>query len=44
MAIGFDDGAMTLKLGREVPAASMDSTGKIVYARHTEMVLAQLKV
>lgn len=37
-----NEGPMVLKLGREVPAASMEQTGKIIYAKHTEIILAQV--
>jgi coatomer subunit beta' len=37
LAVGFDEGLMLLKLGREVPAASMDATGKVIYSRHNEV-------
>jgi len=37
LAVGFDEGLMLLKLGREVPAASMDSTGKVIYCKHNEV-------
>lgn len=29
IALGFDEGTMTIKLGREEPAISMDSNGKV---------------
>lgn len=38
VAIGFDDGAVVVKMGREEPAVSMDPTGKVIYSRHTEVV------
>src|SRR5437764_14751715 len=33
IAMGFDDGAVVVSMGREEPAVSMDSGGKIVWAR-----------
>jgi coatomer subunit beta' len=33
LAMGFDDGAVVVSMGREEPAVSMDSGGKIVWAR-----------
>ena len=33
LAMGFDDGAVVVSMGREEPAVSMDSSGKIVWAR-----------
>uniref|UniRef100_A0A915Q571 Beta'-coat protein n=1 Tax=Setaria digitata TaxID=48799 RepID=A0A915Q571_9BILA len=43
IAIGYDEGSVTVKLGREEPAISMDSSGKILWARHSEMQQANLK-
>ena len=31
VAIGYDEGSILIKLGREEPAMSMDSSGKIVW-------------
>ncbi|EQK98604.1 coatomer beta' subunit [Ophiocordyceps sinensis CO18] len=38
VAVGFDDGAVVIKLGREEPAVSMDASGKLIWARHNEVV------
>lgn len=43
VAIGYDEGLVTIKLGREEPAVSMDSSGKILWAKHSEMQQANLK-
>uniref|UniRef100_F1KTB4 Beta'-coat protein n=1 Tax=Ascaris suum TaxID=6253 RepID=F1KTB4_ASCSU len=43
IAIGYDEGAVTVKLGREEPAVSMDASGKILWAKHSEMQQANLK-
>ncbi|KAL1874929.1 hypothetical protein VTK73DRAFT_10355 [Phialemonium thermophilum] len=43
IAVGFDDGAVVVKLGREEPAVSMDGSGKLVWARHNEVVSAIIK-
>ncbi|RUS79130.1 hypothetical protein EGW08_013108 [Elysia chlorotica] len=43
VAIGFDDGSMLIKLGREEPAISMDMSGKIVWAHHSELQQANVK-
>ncbi|VDK81392.1 unnamed protein product [Litomosoides sigmodontis] len=43
IAIGYDEGSVTVKLGREKPAVSMDSSGKILWAKHSEMQQANLK-
>lgn len=43
VAIGFDEGSMIIKLGREEPAISMDGSGKIVWARQSELQQANVK-
>ncbi|KAI9828495.1 MAG: hypothetical protein M1826_006032 [Phylliscum demangeonii] len=43
VAMGFDDGAVVVMMGREEPAVSMDASGKIVWARHSEVVTAVVK-
>jgi len=37
VAIGYDDGIIMVKLASEEPAASMDSTGKIIFTKHSEI-------
>ena len=32
-----------IKLGREVPIASMDSSGKIIWAKHNEIQTVNIK-
>ncbi|KAJ5368581.1 uncharacterized protein N7496_008341 [Penicillium cataractarum] len=43
IAMGFDDGAVVVKMGREEPAVSMDGSGKVIYARHSEVVSTMIK-
>ena len=43
IALGYDDGSLIIKLGREEPAMSMDNNGKIIWARHSEIQQANLK-
>lgn len=43
VGLGFDEGCVVIKLGREEPAVSMDSSGKIVWARHNEIQTVNLK-
>jgi coatomer subunit beta' len=43
VAVGYDEGSVLIKLGREEPAMSMDASGKIVWAKHSEMQQANLK-
>ncbi|ORX33386.1 coatomer WD associated region-domain-containing protein [Kockovaella imperatae] len=42
IAVGFDEGAVVVKLGRDEPSVSMDVSGKVVYARNTEILTANL--
>ncbi|KAL7424314.1 Coatomer subunit beta' [Cryptotrichosporon argae] len=42
IAVGYDEGAVVIKLGRDEPSVSMDSSGKIVYARNTEILTANV--
>ncbi|KAH9505874.1 Coatomer subunit beta' [Dermatophagoides farinae] len=43
VAIGYDIGSLVIKLGREEPAMSMDSSGKIVWAKHSELQQANIR-
>lgn len=43
LAIGYDEGTIVVKLGREDPIASMDPTGKVTWAKHNEIQQANLK-
>jgi coatomer subunit beta' len=43
VALGYDEGFVIVKLGREEPAMSMDSSGKIIWAKHSEIQQANLK-
>ncbi|KDQ15522.1 hypothetical protein BOTBODRAFT_158406 [Botryobasidium botryosum FD-172 SS1] len=43
IAVGFDDGLVSIQLGREEPSFSMDTSGKLVYARNTEILSANLQ-
>ncbi|XP_033487297.1 coatomer subunit beta'-like [Epinephelus lanceolatus] len=43
VALGYDEGTIIIKLGREEPAMSMDSSGKVMWARHSEVQQANLK-
>uniref|UniRef100_A0A2S2P3V5 Coatomer subunit beta' n=1 Tax=Schizaphis graminum TaxID=13262 RepID=A0A2S2P3V5_SCHGA len=44
VALGYDEGSIMVKVGREEPAMSMDvHGGKIVWARHSEIQQANLK-
>jgi coatomer subunit beta' len=43
IACGFDEGAVVIKMGREEPAVSMDTSGKLIWARHSEVVSSIIK-
>jgi len=43
IAVGYDDGLVAVKLGREEPAVSMDGSGKIIWARHNEILSSTIK-
>eukprot|EP00249_Psilotum_nudum_P021933 c28306_g1_i1 orf=1196-3937(-) len=43
VAIGYDEGTILIKIGSEEPVASMDSTGKIIWAKHTEIQTVNIK-
>lgn len=43
MGIGYDEGTIVISLGRDEPAMSMDASGKLVCARHAELVQANLR-
>ncbi|KAL1494880.1 hypothetical protein ABEB36_010396 [Hypothenemus hampei] len=44
VGIGYDEGSIMVKIGREEPAVSMDvNGGKIIWARHCELQQANLK-
>ncbi|KAI4501304.1 hypothetical protein M0802_003677 [Mischocyttarus mexicanus] len=44
VAVGYDEGSVIVKVGREEPAVSMDSLGgKIVWAKHSEIQQVNLK-
>lgn len=43
IGIGFDDGVVVIKMGREEPAMSMDNSGKVVWARHNDVLSGVIK-
>ncbi|OAA36745.1 coatomer beta' subunit [Beauveria brongniartii RCEF 3172] len=43
IAAGYDDGVVVVKLGREEPAVSMDPSGKLIWAKHNEVVSSIVK-
>nr|GLL35179.1 coatomer subunit beta'-2-like isoform X1 [Ipomoea trifida] len=43
VVIGYDEGTIMVKMGREVPIASMDNSGKIIWAKHNEIQTVNIK-
>uniref|UniRef100_A0A5S6QEB8 Coatomer subunit beta' n=1 Tax=Trichuris muris TaxID=70415 RepID=A0A5S6QEB8_TRIMR len=43
VAIGYDEGSIIIKLGREDPAVSMDSSGKILWCKNMEIQQTNVK-
>ncbi|KAL3311493.1 Coatomer subunit beta' [Cichlidogyrus casuarinus] len=43
VAIGYDEGSIVISLGSDQPAMSMDQSGKVICARHCEIVQANLR-
>jgi len=43
LAIGFDEGCVCIELGSDDPVASMDTTGKVVWATNNEVKTASLR-
>lgn len=43
IAIGYDEGVICIKIGREEPAISMDNSGKIIWANHNDIKTANIK-
>ena len=42
VAIGYDEGAVVVKLGKEEPSVSMDAAGKVVWAKNSEVLSANV--
>ncbi|RKP07896.1 coatomer WD associated region-domain-containing protein [Thamnocephalis sphaerospora] len=43
VAVGFDEGLVVFKLGRDEPSISMDTSGKIIWAKQTDVQTANVK-
>jgi coatomer subunit beta' len=43
VAVGYDEGIVVVKLGRDEPTFSMDPSGKLVYTRNTDVLSANLQ-
>ncbi|KAI0941078.1 hypothetical protein AcV7_002725 [Taiwanofungus camphoratus] len=43
VAIGYDEGIVVVKLGRDEPTYSMDPAGKLIYTRNNEVLSANIQ-
>ncbi|KNA15992.1 hypothetical protein SOVF_093220 [Spinacia oleracea] len=43
VVIGYDEGTIMVKMGREIPVASMDNSGKIIWAKHNEIQTVDIR-
>ncbi|CAI9290824.1 unnamed protein product [Lactuca saligna] len=43
IVIGYNEGTIMVKIGREEPVASMDNSGKIIWAKHNEIHTINIK-
>nr|KAJ0221641.1 hypothetical protein LSAT_V11C200055660 [Lactuca sativa] len=43
IVIGYDEGTIMVKIRREEPVASMDNSGKIIWAKHNEIQIINIK-
>ncbi|CAL1359458.1 unnamed protein product [Linum trigynum] len=43
IVIGYDEGSVMIKIGREIPVANMFSYGKVIWAKHNEILTVNIK-
>jgi coatomer subunit beta' len=43
VAVGYDEGTLMFKIGREDPVASMDASGKIIWSKHNDVQTVNVK-
>lgn len=43
VALGYDEGTVLLQMGKDTPVASMDSSGKVILAKHNEVSTVNVK-
>lgn len=43
VGLGYDEGSTMIKMGKEQPVASMDPGGKIIWAKHNEIQMVNVK-
>ena len=44
LCLGYDEGTVMIKMGRDEPAMSMDPNGKLVWAKHNEVQMVHNKI
>ncbi|KZV89572.1 WD40 repeat-like protein [Exidia glandulosa HHB12029] len=44
VAVGFDEGLVVIKMGRDEPTFSMDTTGTLIYSRNTSVLISNLDI
>lgn len=44
IAVGFDEGAVVIKLGRDEPTSSIDPSGKLVFTRNQQVMSGNLQM
>lgn len=44
VALGFDEGTVLVQMGKDTPVASMDSSGKVILAKHNEVSTVNVKM
>ncbi|KAJ8518398.1 hypothetical protein ONZ45_g4537 [Pleurotus djamor] len=44
VAVGFDEGIVTIRLGRDEPSFSMDHSGKLIYTRNHDVLSGNLQL
>ncbi|KAK5583078.1 hypothetical protein RB653_004668 [Dictyostelium firmibasis] len=42
IGLGYDDGTVVLKIGKNKPPVSMDQGGKVIYAKHNEIRMSNI--
>ena len=43
VSVGYDEGTVMFKIGREDPVASMDTNGKIIWSKHNDIQTVNVK-
>lgn len=43
VVIGYDEGTIMVKIGREEPVVSMDNSGKVIWSKHNEIQTVNIR-